>query len=90
MLVKVGHGVVVTHEVFVEAAKHQSDRLMAFMDLIGSKRDRLITVSCLSERNRLIVVMLCVRIEHERLNVDCMLACMIVRCELHENTEDRE
>ncbi|GJZ89783.1 hypothetical protein Tco_0661710 [Tanacetum coccineum] len=30
--------------VFVEAAKHQRDHLMAFMDLIGSKRDRLITL----------------------------------------------
>ncbi|GJS22767.1 putative reverse transcriptase domain-containing protein [Tanacetum coccineum] len=28
-----------------QAAKHQHDRLMAFMDLFGSKRDRLITVS---------------------------------------------
>ncbi|GKC91227.1 hypothetical protein Tco_1151876 [Tanacetum coccineum] len=30
---------------FFWEAKHQSDRLMAFMDLFGSKRDRLITVS---------------------------------------------
>ncbi|GJR15078.1 hypothetical protein Tco_0797730 [Tanacetum coccineum] len=36
---------------------------------------------------------LSIRIERECLNVDwcgCMLACMIVRCELHDNTEDRE
>ncbi|GJW39622.1 hypothetical protein Tco_0065467 [Tanacetum coccineum] len=52
---------------------------MAFMDLIGSKRDRLITVSCLSERDRLIVVIFCMRIE-----------LIGFKGELHENTEDRE
>ncbi|GJX19376.1 hypothetical protein Tco_0222053 [Tanacetum coccineum] len=62
---------------FGRAMKH--DRLMAFIDLIGSKRDRLITVSCLSERDRLIVVMFCVRIELIRF-----------KGELHENTKDRE
>ncbi|GKC61295.1 hypothetical protein Tco_1088893, partial [Tanacetum coccineum] len=30
--------------------------LMAFMDLIGSKHDRLITVSCLSERDLITVI----------------------------------
>ncbi|GJR41082.1 retrovirus-related pol polyprotein from transposon TNT 1-94 [Tanacetum coccineum] len=57
------------------------DEPSPIMDLIGSKRDRLITVSCLRERDRLIVVMFCVRIERELIGF---------KGELYENTEDRE
>ncbi|GJV42851.1 hypothetical protein Tco_1427387 [Tanacetum coccineum] len=62
----------IIREVFVKLLLSSFRKLCfrAFMDLFGSKCDRLITVSCLSERDRLIVVVFCVRIECERLNVD--------------------
>ncbi|GJU14421.1 reverse transcriptase domain-containing protein [Tanacetum coccineum] len=49
-----------------DVVKEMIIEICALLYLIGIKHDHLITVSCLSERDRLIVVMFCVRIERER------------------------